>query len=404
MMNNFWSLVRFEYQKVFSRKSVLAAIFLGVLIIAPTILLFVMGNDPVTGMSSYDTMRMDRAYDRALAGRPLDAALILEASKAYQKIPTDVYPYSSSEEYQQYARPYSSVSNLVDSAYAGRGKPFDVTDFQTISAEDANAYYEKRIAQYRANLENNALYSQNNIEKVLSLDNEVTKPFTMQYIGGYVRFFSFSATSAFTIMFLIGFILSPMFSEEYQRGMDSLILTSKNGKRSQIFAKLFTAFSFSTAMTVLFLAFGYLLCMMIYGFEGGNAQIQLHIPLLTYHFTMLECVGILFLTTLFGSFLMTGICIFLSSVWNKAAAVLAVCVIIIILGMVNGIMPPALEKIKYFLPSPMGTFYDVILTQLSFPIFGTQLMLYQTVCLAASITASILSVLAYRNFKHHQVG
>lgn len=402
-MNNFWNLVGFEYKKIFTKKSVPISICLAVLTTILTILLVVMGSDTLTGMSSYDTMLMDKEYELELAGRPLDAALILEASTAYREIPDDVYPYNGSKEYLQYARPYSSVYNLLNSAYANRGNAFDITDFQNISLTDATAYYEIRETQYRANLENNDMYSQANVEKVIALDAEVTKPFTMQYVDGYLRFFAFSTTNAFIVMFLIGFILSPLFSEEYQRGMDSLILTSKNGKRTQVLAKLVTAVSFSIAIAFIFLLIGYLLCMIVYGAEGANAQIQLHIPLITYNFTMLEVVGLLFVTTIFGSFLMTGICVCLSSIMDKSVAVLAICVVVIILGMVNGVALPGFEKVRYFLPSPMATYFDVITNQFSFNVLGTQVMLYQMVCIVAAVIGSALLLFAYRNFKRHQV-
>lgn len=403
-MNNFWSLVDFEYKKILTRKSVLIAICVAFLCILLTNSLMVMGSDPITGMSSYDTMRMDKKYELELSGRPLDAALILEAAKMYRKIPDDVSPYTSSKDYQQYARPYAAVYNLINSAYASRGSAFDLADFQTISKADAEDYYNIRAMQYRVNLENNDLYSQANVETVLALDKEVSKPFTMQYADGYLRFFAFSVTNAFIVMFLIAFILSPIFSEEYQIGTDSLILTSKNGKDSQAFAKLFTAVSFSVAMAFLFLLIGYLQCMMIYGFEGANAQIQLHIPLLTYHFTMIEVAGLLFITTIFGAFLMTGICVCLSSALNKSVVVLAICVIVILLGMFNGLSVPGFEKLRYFLPSSMGTYFDVIVNQFSFHVFGTQVMLYQMVCIVAFVVGSILLLIALRNFKHHQIG
>lgn len=401
-MNNFWNLVGFEYKKIFTKKGVPISICLAILTTILTILLVVMGSDTLTGMSSYDTMLMDKEYELELAGRPLDAALILEASAAYREIPDNVYPYTGSKEYLQYARPYSSVYNLINSAYANRGNDFDITDFQSISLADATAYYEIRETQYRANLENNDMYSQANVEKVMALDAEVTKPFTMQYVDGYLRFFAFSTTNAFIVMFLIGFVLSPLFSEEYQRGMDSLILTSKNGKRTQVLAKLVTAVSFSIAIAFIFLFIGYFLCMIVYGAEGANAQIQLHIPRITYNFTMLEVVGLLFVTTIFGSFLMTGICVYLSSIMDKSVTVLAICVVIIILGMVNGVTLPGFEKVRYFLPSPMATYFDVI-NQFSFHVLGTQVMLYQMVCIVAAVIGSALLLLAYGNFKRHQV-
>lgn len=403
-MNNFWCLVGFEYKKIFARKSVPVAIFLALVATVFSAAGLVIGRDHATGISYYEDMMIDREYALALSGTPLDGRLILEASKAYQTIPDGVYPYSNSEEYEKYARPYSMVYTLIDSAYAERGHGFNITDLQKISEEDAYGYYDKRIKQYRLNLENNPSYTQANVERVIGIDSQVQKPFIMQYADGYERFFSSTTISAFIVMFLIAFILSPVFVNEYSQRTDSLILTSKNGKTSQIYAKIFTGISFSIVISAFYLIVGYLLCMCIYGFEGANAPIQLHIPLLTYNFTMLEAVMLLFLTTILGSLLMTGICFFLSSSINNPIVVLAVSVSVVLLGMFSGIFPSSIEKIRYFLPSPMGTYFDAIAKQYSWHIFGIDIWLYQAVCIVAVLAGSILLLLSYRNFKRHQVG
>lgn len=51
-MNNFGSLVGFEYKKILTRKSVLIAIGVAFLCILLTNSLMVMGSDSITGMSS----------------------------------------------------------------------------------------------------------------------------------------------------------------------------------------------------------------------------------------------------------------------------------------------------------------------------------------------------------------
>lgn len=157
-------------------------------------------------------------------------------------------------------------------------------------------------------------------------------------------------------------------------------------------------------ITTFYLTIGSLLCMLIYGFDGANAPIQLHIPLLTYHFTMFEAVILLWITTIFGGFFMTGICLFLSSAMHKSIAVLALNIIIILLGVFKGIFPSVIEKIRYFLPSPMASYFDVVLNQYSWNVFGIDIWLYQAVCIVAFTVGSLLLLLAYRNFRTHQAG
>ncbi|MEG2513679.1 MAG: hypothetical protein RSA52_10515, partial [Acetivibrio sp.] len=202
-MNNFWSLVGFEYKKIFVRKSVLIALLLALIATIFSVFALVMGNNPNTETSNYEEMLIDKEYSFAFSGKPLDGRLILEASKAYQTLPDGVYPDSDNSVYEKYARPYRSIYTLIDSAYAEPGNGFDIKDLQELSEEDANRFYEKRIQQYRIHLENNPSFTKKNVDRIIEADNQVQKPFIMEYTGGYERFFSFSTTNAFIVMFLI---------------------------------------------------------------------------------------------------------------------------------------------------------------------------------------------------------
>lgn len=403
-MNNFWSLVGFEYKKIFLKKSVVIAVFLALIITVFSNIGVMIGNNPNTGRSHYEDMLIDKGYTLALEDVPLDENLILEASEAYKTIDADVYPYSKSEEYQKYARPYSKVYQLIESVYAKQGSGFGLKGMQNITKEEANHYYEKRIRQYQLNLENNPFFTQDNIDRIIKIDSQVQKPFVLEDISGYEYFFSFTTTSAFIIMLLIAFIISPIFVNEYNQRTDSVILTTKNGKKSQIYAKIFTGISLSMMISISFVSIGYLLCMSVYGFDGAFAPIQLHIPLLTYNFTMLEVVLLLMVTTSLGGFLMAGICMFLSSTLNNSIVVLGVGIVVVLLGMFNGILPGTFEKIKYFLPLPMGTYFDVILHQYSWNILGKDIWLYQAVCIVAFVIGSLLMGLSFHRFKRHEVG
>ncbi|ONI46229.1 hypothetical protein AN641_01995 [Candidatus Epulonipiscioides gigas] len=405
-MNNFWYLVGFEYKKIFIRKSFIVAFIITLFFIVFSCATMVMGKNSMsdysnTNLTNYEEMLLLKQYGQELSGRALDTKLILEASDAYKNIPTNLdVPYMLSEEYLTYALPYSSILDLIDATYSKSSDRFEYTDFQNISNEDAENFYQIRTEQYRTNLENNPLFSDENVEAVINLDQKVEKPIIIQYDTGYERFMALSMTNVLTIMMLIAFIVSPIFSDEYQKGIDNLILTSKNGKKSQSFAKIFTAVSISVIISIISLLVCYYTLMLIYGFEGANSAIQNYIGPLTYNFTMLDCVILLIITTCFGGFLLTGFSLCLSSIFKQSVISLALSVAIVLFGMMN---INGLEKVRYFLPIAMGSFFDVIAVQFSFNIFGVTIWLYQAVCIVAFMVGSLFLVLAYRNFKNHQI-
>ncbi len=405
-MNNFWTLVSFEYKKIFIRKSIPILIILILTFNAflTTTTVIGTGNVSIEGdtyLTNYEFMELNKEYALELSGRELDSELIMEAVDAYRKVPTDVYPYTKSEEYLEFALPYSSILGYIDSAFASRNTGWDINSMQNLTLEEAENYYEKRIEQYQLNLQNNPRFSEDNIKRIIENDSKVTKPFIFQYDSGYTRFLGLSTTTALFIMIFISFAFSSMFSGEYQLNTDSLILTSKNGKKTQIFAKIFTANTLGFIVSIVTFLVSYLCCMLIFGYEGANSIIQNHIALITYDFTMIETVILLFITTIFGTFLMTAITLCFSSIL-KPILTLSLTMILSFIGLFDGISLPIIENVRYFLPTAMGAFYDII-TQLSFNVFGIELWLYQAVCIVAFAIGSLLLLLTYQNFKRHQI-
>ncbi len=410
-MNNFWSLVRFELKKIVVKKSILVAMGLGLAIVIFSSTAMIIDSNTqsdygVDGLNNYDSMLLDKGYAKELEGRPLDGQLILEASDAYKKVNLElesgVTKYTDTKEYQTYARKYSSVFNLVDSAYAHNGSAFNVEDFQNITPEMANNYYTYRENQYKTNLANNNLFSESDIEKIMSLDDDVQKPFTMYYTDGYKRFFALSITTMMIALLVLSFCMSPVFCNEYASGTDSLILTSKNGKNTLIYAKIFSSLVITFCLILVFNLVVYFCSMSIYGFDGAKAQIQLIIPVITYNFTMGQVVILIIITSLLGAFLHTSLCLFISSLTSNAIVPMTITTVLVISGMFTGINNIFLAKLRYFLPIAMGNFWDVM-TQLVFDVFGTQIMLYHAISIVAFCIGTLLLVGSYHNFKTHQV-
>lgn len=406
-MNNFWNLVRFEYKKLLFKKSVIISTVLAFIVVIFSCFTMVMGSNSQGNyysekMSAYEMMQMDKAYEKKLAGKALDGTLILEASKAYQKIDKNVVTYSNTQGYQKYARPYSSIYTLIAPVYSNGGNRFNVDDFQNLSEEDANHYYTIRETQLRKSLMNNPLWSETAINQVLEMDTAVQKPFILEYKDGYQRFFALSVTTIMVILFLISFILSSIFCGEYNKGTDNLILSSKNGKRSFLYAKIFAAVSISFCITTVFILSTYFTCMGIYGFDGTNAQIQLLLPLLTYDFTFLETTIILIITSLLGSIFHASICLFVSAISKSSILPMSISCILIAAGMFTGIQNILFRCLRYFLPLSMGNFYDIT-TQLIFDFFGISIPLYQAASIVAIFISILLFVISWKVFQKHQV-
>ena len=79
----------------------------------------------------------------------------------------------------------------------------------------------------------------------------------------------------FLLFIPLTFVIAPVFAAEQSGGMDSLILSSRNGRRKIVTAKLLSVLAASIVVTVLYLAAAFLSGFLPYGsFHGWDAAIQ----------------------------------------------------------------------------------------------------------------------------------
>lgn len=407
-MNNFWTLVGFEYDKLLNKKAVIIALLCAFIIILFSCFATVIDSNSQsdfsgnTELSNYESMLLDKSYALDLAGRELNTELIMEASNAYKHVDIAAKNYAKTEGFNNYARPYMQVYSLIDSAYVRPGYALNIEEFQKMPVEEAENYYTYRINQYESNLTYNPYWSAADVEQVIAMDKKVKKPFIMQYVGGYKRIFGLSSITMLILLFLISFIISPIYSGEYSRRTDSLLLTTKNGKKSMVYAKIFASISISFCITLAFFLTTYFACMGIYGFEGTNAQIQLLIPLITYDFTLIEATLLLLFTSLLGAVMHTAICMLISTISRRTIIPMSLSSTLIIVAMFSGIKNPFFYKLRYFLPTAMGSFNDVF-TQRIIHFFGLNLPLYQAISMVAIVLSIIMFFVSIQAFKKRQV-
>jgi ABC-type transport system involved in multi-copper enzyme maturation permease subunit len=380
-MNNFWCLVGFEYKKILKKKSIILTLILALVLIMFSCVGILIGSHYEGGKryeSNYEGMLKDRAFDRALSGRAIDSELLLETSKAYAKIP-------SSDNY--------STTNR-----------FELEDAQNLTKEQADNFYQARYEKIKDTV-NNTTLSAKAKEKLLTLEEGVKKPFIMDLTDGYTRFFTMMYTTGIIACFVIAICLAPIFSGEYTSGADQLILTSKNGKKSLIAAKLFTGVTLSFVICITFTLTTYFECMFVYGFDGANAPLQLYLPCCSYSLNMWQVAAIFSACVLFGNLFSAAITILLSSKFKTPFGVIIIISLIIVAPMFINISETNVLLFNLFslVPTNMMALWMIIASVLFEP-FGIPLQPYIFMPIFAGIMVVLILPFAYRGFKYHQIG
>jgi hypothetical protein len=309
------------------------------------------------------------------------------------------------EEYKRYARQYSAIYSVIRPIYNRTVKPdYGYEDLKMITPKIAESLYDYRIQKIKDTIDNYPV-SKEMKEKLIAMDDDVVKPFTYEYYGGYDRFLNLTDLTGALSAFLIVFLIAPIFCGEY-RGCDQLILSSKNGKNSLIKAKLTTVFSITAILSLSGLLLTYLLCMLVFGFDGKNAAFQLEVALDNFAFTMGELSMICVVTIFFACILSATITMFLSAKINSSFIVITISSALLIIPL---FLKPSIGNrlymyIYYLLPSNMMKHFNITdPIGFGFTILGHVVYPYIIMITFAIFTSALLIPFSYKSFKHHQV-
>lgn len=405
-MKEFWTLVSFEYRKILGKRSVKIALLLTLFLSVFSIWGTLMGSYYIEGElfeSNAEAMKKDRAYARELSGRILDDKLLMEAADAYQTIPDSAAVYQSTEEYQKNARKYSSIYSLTRQVYDTPNARFGAPEMGTLDPARAEQFYEIRELRMTKQIEN-APISENAKEVMMQYSEKVKEPWIFSYSDGYTRFMTIMATSGVMAAFVMAICLAPLFAGEYSNHTDQLLLSARYGKGKLIKAKFFTGFSMTGIVTLIITLQSYVQSMLTFGFDGGNANVQIYDALFPYPLTLKQAALLQSICVFFACMCMSALTMFFSSRMKSAFGVIILSVLLLCVPMFVKVSAyPLLGYLLFHLMPANMMQYDYIFSMIPYEIAGVVIPPYVMMPVAALCLCIILIPFAYRGFKHHQV-
>lgn len=401
-MHNMGILYRYELKKLLKRKLVWVT---GIMILLMSVVVIVMdltGNYYVNGVAvdtNYNMMRTSREYERQLTGRAVDQEMLDEMKEAYSKVPPDTEEYTLTEEYQTYARPYSTIFNSVSQV-------MKATQIRDVLSSDINetSLYDKRMEWIEA------YWSEMNLtegEKEYWLKKEklLDKPFVYGYASGYWKLLANGQSISILLILYAAICLSDFFSKEHTLRTDQLNLSSRFGKKQLYWAKVAAGLSFLmvyyglTLMVVLMTAFG------CYGLDGADVIVQIDIPI--YSGTLRAGTVIVIIYALLClAMLLTGVFVMmLSETLHNGAAPLAIVSAAMIASIVTGGSGNyrILSQIYSYLPFNTLNGRCMFMPWL-IPFFGSYLELWQSAPLFWLVAAGVFLLIGRRFYQRYQVG
>ena len=399
-MSDFMRLYRFEWKKLWKKKIVWIAVALLLPLLALSISEPLLGTYYVDGekVDSYvHIMQVDKGYQLALDGRAVDQQLLEEMMAAYSKIPPDIARYSTTEEYQMYARPYSAVFLFACDAM---GMDYEAMRQWTVSETDFYARWQTAQQEHWNRQFVTAGEQQFWLEQMQRLE----QPLRYGYHEGYSILCSALYTIGTLLLVVITVCLSGFYPDEHTRRTDALLLCSKQGRRMLYWVKLAVGASFAAGLALLSSLFAFSLSFALYGAEGFDVAFQFVRARYLYPLSVGQAVLLGYGMLALGAVLTAVFVMVLSEFLHNSTATLAFNISVIILTMFLNLPEQyrVVAQLWDYLPSNFIAVWGIF-SDWTIPIAGHYLTDWQAVPILYLGLILLLAFLGQYGYRRYQV-
>lgn len=275
-------MFRYELKKVFARAGGKVALFLLLLLIGITCYFATnvtyVNEQGKTEAGPFAVSRL-KAMQKEWAGY-LNEETIQRVISENKKIRTS--PEAMSEDVPLKDIAYSrgqgiqEIRNLLNCSYAAHFREYDYYRADSLSENDAPAFYSNRVSLLAQWLEEEAdgLFSEEEKEYLIGQYSRLQTPFYYDYMKGWTQLFEYAPTIIMITMLILGYLISGIFSNEFSWKSDAIFFTSAYGRNRAIRTKLKSAFFI---VTVIYWAavLLYTLSILLYlGADGWECPVQ----------------------------------------------------------------------------------------------------------------------------------
>ena len=285
----------FEIKKVFSKfKNKIAMVLLLIILIVTSVLTMnrVEYVDTDGGRSSgAAAARKLRAEQNQWTGyltEDVFTDVILE-NKQINSSP-EAFSEDIMEQDKIYARKQgiSDISNLMNYAFS-EWRDYNYYIIDNLSAKEAKQVYQKRISSLKGYLEYwEETFPDAQKKFLIELYENLKTPFYYEYFGGWSALLQNISTFLLMLALVIGFLVSGIFSDEFQIKADSIFFSSKLGRSKAVVSKVSAGFLIATVSYAVFVFFYTAIVLLMLGADGANCPIQLDLWRSAYNITFLQ--------------------------------------------------------------------------------------------------------------------
>lgn len=288
-------MLRFELKKVFLKsRNKITLLVLALMLIATSILTMSRveyidaDGNRTSGIAAAQDLRVEKNEWAGYLTEDVLAEVVAENERINRSQGSLVA--DSEQEDRAYAQKQgmSDIVTLINSAFS-EWRDYNYYAIDSVSAEEAGMVYEKRIAALKGYLDSGEeSFTEAQREFLVQRYESLQTPFYYEYIDGWSALLQNISTFLLMLALVIGFLVSGIFSEEFQTKADAILFSAKLGRNQAVRAKIEAGFLITT---VFYFAFVFLYTMIVLfalGFDGAGCPIQLDLWRSSYNITFLQ--------------------------------------------------------------------------------------------------------------------
>lgn len=317
-MKNFAAIYKYELRKLLSgRRIMILLATLTVLVLLTSmgdLVLGSHGNNNVN-LNGYQWLRLSRTNDRQISGEIIDDDFLKRMDKSIIENDNDIPTYST---------PFWWMG------YFTRMGEYDENDeyLGTLKAKSFYSNYDKSMHQEWQN---------QGIDK-RSMDywevrlNDIKRPFIFYYTDGWNQIIASAVLLAIGLWIIVATGVVSIFPSEIKNKMYPLIQSTANGRGISYAAKLAAGETLAIAFSLTAFAMNTLLTLIVFGYDGGNAMLQLSIWNCCMSIKMWQGVALIYSAMLIGSIMIAAIAMFITVVFKTDVISMTTIFILIIIN------------------------------------------------------------------------
>lgn len=288
-------MLQFEIKKVFSKfKNKMAVFFLLMILIATSILTMnrVEYIDTDGERSSGITAARNLRNEQNKWAGYLTEDVFVDVLKENKQI--NHSPEALSEDIQEQDKAYAKkqgmlrISDLINNAYS-EWRDYNFLAIDNVSAEEAKQVYEKRISALKGYLDSGEeTFTDAQKNFLIHRYESLKTPFYYEYMEGWSALLQNISTFILMLALIIGFLVSGIFSDEFQIKADSIFFSSKLGRDKAVVSKMSAGLLITTVFYLVFVFLYTLIVLLMLGADGANCPIQLDLWRSTYNITFFQ--------------------------------------------------------------------------------------------------------------------